>query len=150
MKEYAVLFLSHIDVESTEALVSCLAEGGVAFLADRGQLSLLEREIGSRFGDRLQRVMVELGHPLFHSFYDITKYVAAGPRCPGIGPLPALELDGRLVALVPPRFTVDAPRMANQFHVNALAFALVQPRRMGGRYLARKRAQDTSRSTRHP
>lgn len=150
MKEYAVLFLSYIDVESTEALVSYLAEGGFAFLADRGQLALLEREIGAQFGDRLQGVMVELGHPLFHSFHDITRYVAGGPRCPGIGPLPALELDGRLVALVPPRFTVDAPCIANEFYVNALAFALVQPSRMGGRYLARRGKQDTSRSTRHP
>lgn len=138
MKEYSVLSLQLIDIESTEAMVRYLMEGGFALVKGQ-QLSLLQEKLKIRVGARLKLVTIELGHPLFHSFYDITKYVDPTPpptNCPPIEPLPGLELDGRLIVVVGPRFNRKYPCQANKFYVNVLAYALIQPSPMGGRYLS--------------
>lgn len=140
MKEYPVLFLQVIDVESTEATARYLIEGGFV-MASGHQLPLLQQALQVRVGARLKPVVVELGHPLFHSFYDITAYVDLTPpptNCPAIGPLPGLELDGRLIAVIEPRFNRNYPCRANKLFVNVLAYALIQPSPMGGRYLSRR------------
>ena len=118
-------------------MVRYLLEGGFA-AARSGQLSLLQRAIQEKVGDRLQRVKVGLEHPLFHSYYDIEEYVPSWIKCPPTGPLPGLELDGRLIAIVPPPFVLRFPCPSNELYVNVLAYALIQPSRMGGRYMVRK------------
>ncbi|MBT4496502.1 MAG: hypothetical protein HOC74_02200 [Gemmatimonadetes bacterium] len=135
MTEYPVILLDYIDVESSDTMAQYLIEGGFV-VADPGRLGLLEQKIRKQVGERLERIRIELGHPLFHSFYDIDHYFPGGP-CPGTGPLPGLELDGRLIAVASPRFTRDKPCPANRLYVNVIAYALVQPSPMGGRYLAR-------------
>ena len=138
MKEFSVLHLGHIDVESLEAMVEYLAKGGLGIMDSR-QLALCETELKRRYGDRVERRLLELGHPLFHSFYDITRYGLGNALCRGFGPVTALVLDGRVAATTPPpRFNARMPCPSNRMFVNHLAFALIQPSSMGGRYEARR------------
>jgi hypothetical protein len=136
LQEFVLLLEKYIGVESMQVLARYLIEGGFA-VTNPGSLSLLQRELQKQRGDRSQRVLIELGHPLFHAYYDIDRYVPGGP-CPGTGPLSGLELDGRLVAVVGPPFTRNKPCPANKLYVNVLAYALIQPSPMGGRYLSRR------------
>lgn len=138
MKEFSVLHLGHIDVESLEAMVEYLARGGFGIMGAK-QLALCETELKRRYGDRVERRFLELGHPLFHSFYDITRYALGNALCPGFGPVTALVLDGRVTATTPPpRFNTEVTCPSNRMFVNHLAFALIQPSAMGGRYEARR------------
>ena len=103
----------------------------------------LEAEIVRLGGVELEAVEISLGHPLFHAYFDITRYREAPRGCPPVAPVPGLELDGRLVAVAPPRFTPRLPCPANKLFVNALAFGLIQPSQMGGRYLAPKQETES-------
>ena len=103
------------------------------------QMALCEAELDRRYGSRVERRTLELDHPVFHSFYDITRYRPGNRFCAGFGPVPALVLDGRVTATTPPPgFNTRYPCPANQVFVNHLAFALIQPSAMGGRYEARR------------
>ena len=138
VKKYPFLAMAYIDVESTDVMVRYLMEGGFALL-NGWQYSHLKRELEQTVDKRLETVQIELGHPVFHAYYDVTKYREANRTCPGVGPLRALRFDGRLIAITGvPRFNLDAPCLSNQLYVNALVYGLVQPSRMGGRYIARK------------
>ncbi|NKB66353.1 MAG: hypothetical protein GKR89_04785 [Candidatus Latescibacteria bacterium] len=142
MKEYSLLLLSYIDVESTQALVRYLLEGGFAIL-DWDQLPLVRQALQDQVGERVESVTLELGHPLFHSYYDFTRYVPGNPICPyGIEPLRGLQLDGRLIALSGIGFITDHNCPGNKFYVNAIAYALIQPSPMGGRYSSRNKRSD--------
>ncbi|MCC7265657.1 MAG: hypothetical protein IT369_24375 [Candidatus Latescibacteria bacterium] len=133
MAQYPVLFLRYIDVESTQAMVEYLASGGFA-VVNPGQLNLLYKGLQERAEKRVQRVTVDLGHPPFHCWFDITRYWDANQYCPAITPLSGLELDGRLVALCSPPFISQYPCSSNQLYINVLVFGLIQPSQMGGRY----------------
>lgn len=138
MKKLPVLWANYIDVESSTAMARYLIEGGFVF-AGQGKLDLIRRALDMHLGmGQVRSLQVELGHPLFHSFYDIAEYIQPTKLCPGVMPLPALELDGRIIALAQPTYEYRYPCRANIFFVNALAFALAQPSPMAGRYIARK------------
>ena len=139
MKEYSVLDLGYIDVESLEAMVEHLARGGFGLMNSR-QLALCETELKRRYGSRVERQLLELGHPVFHSFYDITRYYRGNVPCPSpVLPVAALVLDGRVTATTPPpRFNTEVTCPSNRMFVNHLAFALIQPSAMGGRYESRR------------
>ena len=140
-KEYPFLAMRYIDVASTEVMVRYLMEGGFAVVT-RAQFAHLERQLAKQVGDRLEVVQIGLGHPLFHAYYDITEYRDGNRTCPAVRPLPGLQLDGRLIAVTGvPLFHYRAPCPGNQLYVNAIAYGLTQPSRMGGRYLARKSNQ---------
>ncbi|MEW6750409.1 MAG: hypothetical protein AB1505_05460 [Candidatus Latescibacterota bacterium] len=145
MAQYPVIDLHYIDVESTEVAGQYLLDGGF-FIAGYGQMGLLERELRRRTapgdGERVTRVTMGLEHPLFHSFFDITA-LCCTRECGGsrrrVCAVPGLQLDGRLVAAITPPFDPKRDCPANKLHVNVLAWALVQPSPMGGRYLAGSR-----------
>ena len=138
VKKYPFLAMDYIDVESTDVMIRYLMEGGFALL-NGGQYYHLKRELERTADKRLETVRVGLGHPVFHAYYDVTEYRDPNGTCPSVGPLRALRLDGRLIAITGvPRFNLDAPCLSNQLYVNALVYGLVQPSRMGGRYIARK------------
>ncbi len=138
MREFSVLHLGYIDVESLEAMVEYLVQGGFAIMSSI-QMALCEAGLDRRYGSRVERQLLEPGHPLFHSFFDITRYAGSNAPCTGFGPVPALVLDGRVTATTPPPgFNTRYPCPANQVFVNHLAFALIQPSAMGGRYEARR------------
>lgn len=138
VKKYPFLATAYIDVESTDVMVRYLMEGGFALL-NGWQYSHLKRELERTVDKRLETVQIELGHPVFHAYYDVTEYREANRTCPGVGPLRALRFDGRLIAITGvPKFNLRAPCHSNQVYVNALVYGLVQPSRMGGRYIARK------------
>ena len=138
MKRFSVLHLGYIDVESLEAMVEYLARGGFGIMDSR-QLALCETGLKRRYGNRVERQLLKLGHPLFHSFYDITRYALGNALCAGFGPVTALVLDGRVTATTPPpRFNARMTCPSNRMFVNHLAFALIQPSAMGGRYEARR------------
>jgi hypothetical protein len=85
-------------------------------------------------------VRMELGHPVFHSFYDIREYREAqvrGCMCAAVAPVDGLAVDGRLVLLLGPAYNERCPCLSNRLYVNILAYALVQPSPMGVRYLDR-------------
>ena len=138
--KFPLLNLEYIDVVSTDVMVGYLREGGFVILKG-GQYSHLQQELEGRVGTRVEMVSVELGHPLFHSYFDIVEYrdpVRSSP-CPGVAPLAGLQLDGRLIAITGvPEFISNAPCYSNQLYVNALAYGLIQPSKMGGRYKAKK------------
>jgi hypothetical protein len=125
MKEYGVLLLNYIDVESTQVLVRYLLEGGFA-LVSGPQLVRLEQAF--REGPEHQVVVVSLTleHPLFRAYYDVERYYSASLLCPGSGPLSGVQVDGRLVALVEPLFVADRPCGANRVFFNALSYGLIQ------------------------
>ena len=138
MKEYSVLLLQYMDVESTETLGRYLIEGGFAMM-NRTQLALVRQELQSKVGQRIKAVTLELGHPIFHSYYDFTRYVPGNGICPfGIVPIRGLQLDGRLVAVVGIGFVMDQNCPGNEFYVNVIAYGLIQPSPMGGRYISRR------------
>ncbi len=138
IRKYPLLHMEHIDVGSTDVMVGYLREGGFVILKG-GQYSHLQQELERRVGTRVEMVSVELGHPLFHSYFDITEYRDRSSICPGVSPLAGLQLDGRLIAISGvPRFISNAPCYSNQLYVNALAYGLIQPSKMGGRYKAKR------------
>lgn len=134
IRAYPVLLMQHIRVESDSVLARYLINGGFVIDQFEGTLVSLHRQLQAQIGDRAKRVTLELGHPVFHAFFDIDRYYPGGP-CPGVGPTPALEVDERIVAIVGPPFSLDRPCPANKFYANIIAFALTQPSKMGGRYL---------------
>ncbi len=138
MKEYSVLLLEYINVESTESLVRYLMEGGFA-VVNSGQIQVLRREIQRKVGDRLQAIKIGLEHPLFHTYYDITEYTSPKgfPKCPLVKPVYGLEFDGRLIAVTGVPFTSGKPCIINELYVNILVYGLIQPSKMGGRYVVR-------------
>ena len=132
IKNYPVVLLAHIGVESYGVLAQYLVMGGFAAGAD---LSSLQMHL-SRMGERAEIVKIELGHPLFHAFFDITEYRDGGV-CPAVGPLNALQLHSRLAAIGNlPYFRTDVSCPSNKMYVNAIAFGLIQHSRMGGRYIS--------------
>lgn len=133
MVEYPLLILHYIDVVSTPALVEYLVEGGFA-VVNPDQLDLLHGRLQERVGKRVQSVNVDLEHPLFHCWFDLTQYRSGNSFCPELAPLPGLELDGRLIVVGVPRFVWRYPCPANQLYINVLVYGLVQPSPMGGRY----------------
>ena len=139
MKEFSVLHLGYIDVESLEAMVEYLAKGGFGIMDSR-QMTLCESQLKRRYGSRVERRLLELGHPLFHSYYDITRYYRGNAPCPyPVSPVTALVLDERVTATTsPPPFNTEVTCPSNRMFVNHLAFALIQPSAMGGRYEARR------------
>lgn len=138
VKKYPFLATDYIDVESTDVMIRYLMEGGFALL-NGGQYYHLKRELERTVEKRLETVRIGLGHPVFHAYYDVTEYRDPNGTCPSVGPLWTLRLDGRLIAITGvPRFNLAAPCLSNQLYVNALVYGLVQPSRMGGRYIARK------------
>ena len=148
LEEYLLVDLRRIDIESTPVAVSYLLRGGF-FITGRGQLAVLERALRDSCGDRIERILVGIGHPLFRAYFRVEKYQNrtvpcsnGGTRnCPSYGPLTALQLDGRMVAVgdVPP-YVADCDCPSNQLYANVLAFALSQPSRLGRRYVASKSA----------
>jgi hypothetical protein len=138
MIEYPVLLLRVIDVESTQALARYLVAGGIVV---GGPINLVYNALRGKLGEqRVQRVRMELGHPVFHSFYDIREYREAqvrGCMCAAVTPVDGLAVDGRLVLLLGPAFNERCPCLSNRLYVNVLAYALIQPSPMGVRYVDR-------------
>ncbi len=127
---FAVSTLSHL-------LARHLASGAFA-MTDTRQMQQMER------------VLEEEGRrdPLFHAFFDIDAHTFEGM---GVGRLSGLEIDGRLAAIGGLSYRVERtpdynpggsigraalkPHLANLLYINALAYGLVQPSALGGRYL---------------
>ena len=135
IRDYPVLFLGFIGIESMDVLVGYLMNRGAVL---GGNLKLLREKMHQQVGDHIQYVKLESDHPLFCSYYDITEYSSAGPACPPVEPIPALELDGRVIVLSGVLYTPSFPCIANKLYVNAMAYLLIQPSQIGGRYLAKK------------
>jgi hypothetical protein len=148
MKAYPVLFLHFIEIESSDALVQYLIDGG-AILG--GDFQFLYSELYQQVNERVQQVELDIDHPLFRAYYDITEYSAGGISwdlldeseefpggqreiCPPVGPVPALELDGRVVVLSNVSYDNNRPCIANRLYINAMAFLLIQPSLIEGRY----------------
>ncbi len=74
MKQYPVVLLSHIGVVSNEVLAQYLVMGGFVIGAD---LPTLQEHL-SQIGESAEIVKIELGHPLFHDFFDVTEYRKGG------------------------------------------------------------------------
>ena len=142
MKEYPVLFLRYVDVESTEAMVRYLLEGGFG-VVDGGQLGWLEVQLRREVGERVERIEIGLEHPLFNAYFEIDRYKMQSTQCgkgscSSVRPTPGLEVDGRLIAVAGlPRFNGKCDCLSNRLYVNILVYGLIQPSPMGGRYLAR-------------
>jgi len=139
MIQHGVLLARYIDVESTSAMVRYLLEGGFAVVSSR-QLSIIESALHDTLSrGEVERVAAGLDHPLFRAYYDITRYSKQQHPtcCYGIYALPGIEVRGRMVAIVSPGFCRLFLCRSNRLYVNVLAWALVQPSPMGGRYLAR-------------
>jgi hypothetical protein len=150
MAEYPVLYLPYIDVESTEAMVQYLIDGGFG-VVDRRQLDLLEEAMSREEPERLQSVSVGLEHPLFQSYFDISQYSPGNCGCcpppspcpdppccicpcPPVQPLAGLQLDDRLIAVeAPPPYHNRCGCPSNALYVNVLVYGL-QTHRMAGRF----------------
>lgn len=133
MKQYPVVLLSHIGVESYQVLARYLVMGGFVIGAS---LPFLQEHL-TQIGKRADMVKIELGHPLFHAFFDVTEYREKSRSCPPVGPLDALQLHNRLAAIGHvPSFNLELPCPSNRLYVNAIAFGLIQHSRMGGRYIS--------------
>lgn len=138
MAHYSVLMLRHIDVQSAAVLIEYLRQGGFVVTNGRRQLDLLEEELLQQEGVAVEPIQIALGHPLFHSFFDIKKYRDPNALCRyGVRPLAGITVDGRLAAVEGIGFVTTADCPANQLYANTIAFGLIQPSKMGGRYLAR-------------
>ena len=132
IKNFPVVLLAHIGVESYGVLAQYLLMGGFVMGAD---LYSLQMHL-SQMGERAEFVKIELGHQLFHAFFDITEY-RDGRVCPPVEPLNALQLHNRLAAIGEvPGFELELPCPSNKMYVNAIAFGLIQHSRMGGRYIS--------------
>ena len=131
IENYPVVLLAHIGVESYEVLARYLILGGFAIGAD---LYSLQMHL-SQMGERGEIVKVELGHPLFHAFFDVTEYRDGG-GCPSVGPLNALQLHNRLAAIGHLPYFSSKICPSNKMYVNAIAFGLIQHSPMGGRYIS--------------
>lgn len=139
MIRYGVLLARYIDVESTSAMVRYLLQGGFAIVSGR-QLSIIQAALRDSLPEgEVERVAAGLDHPLFRAYYDIPRYAKRQhPQCCfGIYALPGIEVNGRMVAIVSPGFCRLYQCRSNKLYVNVLAWALIQPSPMGGRYLAR-------------
>ena len=136
MKQYPVVFLSYIGVDSVEVLAQYLVMGGFVIGAHLPSL----QEYLSKIGERAEIVKIELGHPLFHAFFDVTEYREIRRACPPVEPLNALQLHNRLAAIGEvPYFNLELPCPSNRLYVNAIVFGLIQHSRMGSRYLSGKK-----------
>ena len=136
MKQYPVVLLSWIGVTSVEVLAQYLVMGGFVMGA---YLPSLQEHL-SQTGERAEIVKIELGHPLFHAFFDVTEYRERNKVCPPVEPLNALQLHNRLAAISHvPSFNLELPCYSNRLYVNAIVFGLIQQSRMGGRYLSGKK-----------
>ena len=133
MNQYPVVFLSYIGVESYEVLAQYLVAGGFVIGAHLPSL----QEYLSQIGESAEIVKIELGHPLFHAFFDVTEYREKSRACPPVGPLNALQLHNRVAAIAGvPGFILELPCPSNRLYVNAIAFGLIQQSGMGGRYIS--------------
>lgn len=147
---YRVVLTDFVGVDSTAALARHLAAGGFALISE-GQLRQVEAALQRDGRRRAARVQITADHPLLHAFHDIDPYTFAHmegvPR-----PVAGLEIDGRLAAVAGLRYRIERtsgyvhgffvgaarkPYLSNLLYINALAYGLVQPSAMGGRYLAR-------------
>ena len=146
MKKYPVFLLRYLggdynylrDVKTLQTVAAYLANGGLAVVINGETLSQLQQELRRQGIDRVSLKTLELEHFAFHAFFDIARYYPGNPQCPGIGPTPALEADGRIVAVVGPRFTWERNCHSNEQFVNLIAFGLAQPSRLGGQYMVRE------------
>jgi hypothetical protein len=143
MRDYSVIDLRYIDVESTPAMVDYLAAGGFGIVG-YGQLRLLRANLADRFGERVAEVKVGLDHPLFRVFFTVGTYrpgINCGTRyrsifCSPVGPLSGVTLDGRLVAVSGvPRYEERCDCPANRLFINTYVFALTQPGPMNRAFL---------------
>jgi hypothetical protein len=140
MKAYTVLLLRYIGEasQSLSDVAQYLIGGGYAVVEYRSTLSILQREL-RKTGSEVRESTLELGHPIFHTFFDIARYYSANGPCPSIGPTPALEVDRRVVAVVSPIFIWEHDCHSNDYWVNILSLGLTQPSSMGGRYLIKRK-----------
>ncbi|MFA6108981.1 MAG: hypothetical protein WDA75_09430 [Candidatus Latescibacterota bacterium] len=143
MRDYSVIDLRYIDVESTPAMVDYLAAGGFGIVG-YGQLRLLQANLADRFNERVAEVKVGLDHPLFRVFFTVGTYRPGsncGTRyrsifCSAVGPLSGVTLDGRLVAISGvPRYEERCDCPANRLYINTYVFALTQPGPMNRAFL---------------
>ena len=133
MKKYPVVLLSHIGVVSNEVLAQYLVMGGFVIGA---RLPSLQEHL-SQIGESAEIVKIELGHPLFHAFFDVTEYRVKNKVCPPVEPLNAMQLHNRLAAIGEvPGFNLELPCPSNRLFVNTMIFGLIQQSRMGGRYIS--------------
>jgi hypothetical protein len=155
LSRHRVILTDYVGVESTADLASHLASGGFA-MTDSQQMEEMERVLRQEGKRNVERVELTSDHPLFHVFFDIDAATFEGmlgvPR-----PFLGLEIDGRLVAIGGLRCRIERtsgstaggaisgvalrPHLANMLYVNALAYGLVQPSALGGRYLQRASPQ---------
>ncbi len=135
LRDFPFIDLAYIDVYSTREMVTYLSGGGFA-LMDAGQFYHVKRELQKALGERVGERLFELGHPVFDFVYAVDRYQDESNRlCPSFGPLTALVLDGRLLSLTGvPSFNPQAACPANRVYVNAIAYALTQPSKLGGRF----------------
>ena len=139
MKQYPVVLLAHIGVVSDEVLAQYLVMGGFVIGADLPSL----HEHLSQTGERAEIVKIELGHPLFHAFFDVTEYRVKNKVCAPVEPLNALQLDTRVAAISHvPSFNLELPCYSNRLYVNTIVFGLIQQSRMGSRYIVSPRDRD--------
>lgn len=148
LRRHRVILTDFVAVESAEALAEHLADGGFA-LSSLDMVQRMEAHLRRQGTRRVEREVIEPGHPLFSAFYDIDEATFAGmqgvPR-----PFTALQVDGRLAAIGGLRFRLEKtsgyagsmfvgaalkPHLSNLLYINALAYGLVQPSALGGRYV---------------
>jgi len=141
LPRYPVLLLEWIDVESATKLARYLLAGGFV-LINRAQLDLLESALTEQAGKGLvRRIDIWSRHPLMDAYYTIAEYYPA-PRQANDPPLQGLELDGRLVAVTQyiegsPWVFLSATSHKPELFVNSVVYGLIQPSKLGGRYLSR-------------
>ena len=137
---FAVSTLSHL-------LARHLASGAFA-MTDTRQMQQMERVLEEEGRRNVKRIELIPRDPLFHAFFDIDAHTFEGM---GVGRLYGLEIDGRLAAIGGLSYRVERtpdynpggsigrealkPHLANLLYINALAYGLVQPSALGGRYL---------------
>lgn len=156
LPRHRVILTDFVGVESPEVLAEHLAEGGFA-MTSSWMLQQMERALVLAGRRKIHLVRLEPGHPLFHAFFDIDAHTFENmqgvPR-----PFTGLEIDGRVAAIGGLSYRQDRtsayspggavgraalkPHLSNLLYVNALAYGLVQPSALGGRYLQGKRAAE--------
>lgn len=136
-----------LPVAGPQMLARHLASGAFA-MTDTRQMQQMERVLEEEGRRNVKRIELIPRHPLFHAFFDIDAHTFEGM---GVGRLYGLEIDGRLAAIGGLSYRVERtpdynpggsigraalkPHLANLLYINALAYGLVQPSALGGRYL---------------
>lgn len=149
LPRHRVILTDFVGVESPEALAQHLAAGGFA-MTSTSMLHEMDRALVLSGTGNTQLVQLEPEHPLFQAFFDIDAHsfdnMLGVPR-----PFIALEIDGRIAAVGGLAYRQDRtsaysaggaigraamkPHLSNLLYINALAYGLVQPSALGGRYL---------------